>query len=114
MKETEQEEVNQYLSNLDMKKLNDIYDISSKLIKIGATKWKSHIEFKFNQCATHEMFPDKLKTAIVYPFHKTNSKRHGSYCRPIFILPIFSIIFGKAIYNWLTEYFDIHKVLYEK
>ena len=52
MKETEQEEVNQYLNNLDMKKLNVIYDISSKLIKIGATKWKSHTSFKFNQCAT--------------------------------------------------------------
>ena len=92
-----------------MKKPNDISDISSKLIKIGSSKWKSHTAFKFNQCATHEIFPDKLKTAIVYPFHKINSKHHGSNCRPIFILPVFS-----KKYNWLTEYIDIHTILYEK
>ena len=35
MKEPDPEEVNKYLNNLDMKKANDIYGISPKLITIG-------------------------------------------------------------------------------
>ena len=35
MKEPDLEEVNKYLNNLDMKKANDIYGISPKLITIG-------------------------------------------------------------------------------
>ena len=51
MKETdpEEEEVNKYLNNLDMKKANDIYGISPKLIKIGASKPKLRIAFISNQ-----------------------------------------------------------------
>ena len=40
MKETDLEEVNKYINNLDMKKANDIYGISLTLIKIGASKLK--------------------------------------------------------------------------
>ena len=52
MKETDpqEEEVNKYLNNLDMKKANDIYGISPKLIKIGASKPKLRIAFISNQC----------------------------------------------------------------
>ena len=74
MKETDPEEVNKYLNNLDMKKAYDKYGISPKLIKIGASKLKLHVAFIFNQCLTHGTFPYKLKTAIVYPIHKRNSK----------------------------------------
>ena len=42
-----------------MKKANDIDGISPKLIKIGTCKLKSHIEFIFNQCLIHWVFPDK-------------------------------------------------------
>ena len=40
MKETDLKEVNKYQNNIDMKKANDIYGISAKLIKIGASKLK--------------------------------------------------------------------------
>ena len=40
MKETDLEEVNKYINNIDMKKANDIYGISLTLIKIGASKLK--------------------------------------------------------------------------
>ena len=78
MKETDLKEVNKYLNNLDMKKANDIYGISTELIRIGASKLKLHIAFIFNQCLTHGVFPDKLKTATAYPIHKGNSKHQCS------------------------------------
>ena len=52
----------------------DIYGISLKLTKTGASKLKLHMTFTFNQCLIHGIFPDKLKTAIVYPIQKGNSK----------------------------------------
>ena len=96
MKETDPEEVNKYLNNLDMKKANDNYGISPKLIKIGASKLKLHVAFIFNQCLTHGIFPYKLKTAIVYPIHKRNSKHQCSNYRPISILLILSRVFEKT------------------
>ena len=74
MKETDPEEVNKYPNYLDIKKANDIYGIFPNLIKIGASKLKSYIAFIVRQCLIHGMFPDKLKTAIVYPIHKRNTK----------------------------------------
>ena len=56
MKETDAEEANKYLNNLDMKKANDIYGISLKLIKIGASKLKLHMTFTFDQCLIHGIF----------------------------------------------------------
>ena len=41
-KETEPKEVNKYLNDLDMKKVNDIFGICPKLIKIGVYKLKLH------------------------------------------------------------------------
>ena len=64
-----------------MKKANDIYSISTKLIKIGASKLKLHIAFIFNQCIIHGVFSDKLKKAMAYPIHK------GKLKTPMFKLP---------------------------
>ena len=55
-----------------MKKANDIYGISIKLIKKGASKLKLRTSFIFNQCLIHGVFPDKLKTTTVYPIRKGN------------------------------------------
>ena len=114
MKETNPEEVNKYLNNIDVNKSNDIYGISPKLIKISASKLKSHIAFIFNQCLFHVVFPDKLKNFIVYAILKVNSKHQCSNYRPISILPILSKIFEKLIYSRLIELIDRHKILYRK
>ena len=60
VKKTEPGEVKKYLNNPDMKKANDNCGISPRLIKIGASKLKSHTAFLFNQCLTHGIFADKL------------------------------------------------------
>ena len=113
MKETDLKEVNKYLNNLDMKKANDIYGISTKLFKIGTSKLKLHIAFVFNQCLIHGVFPDKLKTATAYLIHKGNSKHQCSNYWPIIILPILSKIFEKLMYSRLIEFIDKHKILYK-
>ena len=97
-----------------MKKANDIYSISTKLIKIGASKLKLHIAFIFNQCIIHGVFSDKLKKAMAYPIHKGNSKHQCSNYRPIFILPILSKIFEKLMYSRLIKFIDKHKILHKK
>ena len=114
IKETDPKEVNKYVNNLYMKKANDIYGISPKLFKIGASNLKSHIAFIFNQYLIHGVFPDKLRTAIVYPIHKGNSKHQCSNYQQISILPILSKISEKLMYSRLIEFNDKHKILYKK
>ena len=97
-----------------MKKATDIYGISTKLIKTGASRLKLHIAFTFNQCIIHGVFSDKLKKAIGYPIHKGNSKHQCSNYRPIFILPILSKIFEKLMYSRLIKFIDKHKILHKK
>ena len=97
-----------------MKKATDIYGISTKLIKTGASKLKLQIAFIFNQCIIHGVFSDKLKKATAYPIHKGNSKHQCSNYRPIFILPIFSKIFEKLMYSRLIKFIDKHKILHKK
>ena len=93
LNETNPEDVFKQFNNLNINKGNRIYDISPKLIKIGVSRLKFHIAFIFNECLTHGIFSDILKTVIVYPIHKGESKHQFSKYRPISILPILSKIF---------------------
>lgn len=56
-------------------------------------------------------FPDKLKTSIIKPLHKKGPKDEPNNYRPIALLPCFSKIFEKVIYNRLTEFLDKYNIL---
>ena len=48
--------------------------------------------------------PDELKIAKVVPVYKAGAKNEFSNYRPISILPFFSKIFEKIVYNRLINY----------
>ncbi len=55
--------------------------------------------------------PDKLKEAMITPVYKSDDhKSFGNY-RPISILPIFSKILERIIYNRLLTYLDKMHIL---
>ena len=58
----------------------------------------------FDKCLEFGIFPDKLKVARVVPVFKKGSKEILSNYRPISVLPIFSKIFEKCIYNRLLAF----------
>ena len=57
------------------------------------------------------VFPSSFKLAKVIPVHKKDNTMIVSNYRPISILPSFSKILERIVYNRLYEFFDQHKSL---
>ena len=57
-------------------------------------------------------FPKSLKTARVTPIHKEGSKSDVNNYRPISVLPLFSKIFEKTVYNQMYQYLEINNILF--
>jgi hypothetical protein len=57
------------------------------------------------------IFPESLKFAKVCPIYKTGEKTCFSNYRPISILPSFSKIFEKAVFNRFMSFLEINNVL---
>ena len=68
----------------------------------------------FNQSLQSGIFPDKLKIARVTPsFKKGSDSELGNY-RPISVLPCFSKILEKIMYNRLYKHLKEKDILYKK
>ena len=69
------------------------------------------ILFKIFKASLEEaVFPEKLKIAKVIPVFKKGDKENASNYRPISILPVFSKVLERIMYNHLYEYFNLlHK-----
>jgi len=64
-----------------------------------------------NQSLHNGIFPNNLKIARVVPVFKTGNKLDFKNYRPISILPAFSKIFEKVIYNRLIKFFNKHSII---
>ena len=60
------------------------------------------------------MFPDKLKIARVSPIYKAGDSGDLTYYRPISVLPCFSKIIERIMYNCLFSHVFQEKILYSK
>ena len=60
----------------------------------------------FKNCFNASTFPAEWKKSNVIPIHKKGDKKIISNYRPISLLPIFSKIFEKIIFNNLYNYMD--------
>ena len=59
----------------------------------------------------HREFPDQLKVAKILPIYKAGDKSQFINCRPISILPSFSKIFEKVVFNRITNYINSKSIL---
>ena len=60
------------------------------------------------------IFPDSLKIAKVTLIFKSGAKDNVSNYRPISILPVFSKVLEKMMYNGVYNHLDSKGLLYEK
>ena len=60
------------------------------------------------------IFPDSLKIAQVTPIFKSCAKDNASNYRPISILPVFSKVLERIMYNTVYNHLDSKGLLYEK
>ena len=113
LKETDLDEVYKILKNLDVKKATDTFGIPPKLVTMAANTLKNQIPILFNLSITQEICPDKLKTGQINPVHKFESKTLYSNYRPISILPLFSKVFERLMFNRIYNFVIKHEIIYK-
>ena len=98
LKEVESGKIKKYISNLDIKKASDIFNISPKCLKVPSDKIIEPLTFLLNETIRKVVIPQKLKLGIVYSIHTKESKMKVSNCRSISILSLLSKIYEKLIH----------------
>ena len=113
LKETTPDEIVKITNQLDSKKSGDIFNISPEIVKLSNQVVADALSIIFNRCIREGHFPDILKKAKVIPIHKGDSVLTVSNYRPISLLPIFSKILERLIYNQFIEYINENNILSE-
>ena len=91
-----------------------VYDGLSGNIIIDVYDSIKVVLFKIFKASLEEaIFPEKLKIAKVIPAFKKGDKENVENYRPISILPVFSKVLERIMYNRLYEYFVNNNLLHE-
>lgn len=88
-------------------------ELKMKLLKQCLPSILKPLLYIFNRSLQTGVVPDKLKWAKVLPLYKADDPSTFSNYRPISILPCFSKVLEKIVYNRLLAYFKENKLLYD-
>ena len=108
---TDISEVKTIILNMKPKTSSGYDEISPKLLKQTQTSILVPLVHIANVSLTSGIFPQKMKCAKVIPIFKKGSPHLLSNYRPISILPAFSKILERLVYNRLYKFLTKHKVL---
>ena len=90
------------------------YDsISAKVAKSSYASFITPLLHVINLSLTQGVFPRELKLARVIPIYKSGDPMCLSNYRPVSVLPLFSKIFERLMYNRLLSFLTKHKILYD-
>ena len=113
LKETTPDEILKIINDLDGKKSGDIFNISPDVVKLNGQVNSQILTIIFNKSIQEGCFPTAMKIAKILPLHKGDSALLVGNYRPISLLPIFSKIFERLIYNRLIEFITANNILTE-
>ena len=109
---TNTDEVTKIITNLsnsapghDEVKLDDIKPVMCNLIQ--------PLTYIVNLSLIQGIFPNELKKAKIIPLYKANDPMLFNNYRPISLLPLFSKLFERIMYNRLIKFINKHKLLYK-
>ena len=88
--------------------------IHVNVIKAIYEELKRPLFYIFDQSLKPGIFPDKLKIAKVFPIYKSGKRYVLSNYRPISVLPCFSKILERIIYNRLYNFLNENEILNDK
>ena len=86
-------------------RLNDITPVLNSLIQ--------PLTFVTNLSLLQGIFPDELKKAKIIPLYKSNDPMLFNNYRPISLLPLFSKILERIMYNRIIGFINKHKLLFK-
>ena len=106
------------VSKMEGKKSSDIFGISNFLLKKIINSIALPLSHIINLSILTGIVPNDLKIAKVVPIYKikgnnADQKQDPSNYRPISLLPIFSKILEKAIYQQLSCYLITNNIIYK-
>ena len=111
--EISQQEVINLCSLLHSGTATGFDNVPISLIKETITSISSPLTHIFNLSTTSGMVPVELKIARVVSLFKPGDKSIFSNYRPISVLPSFSKILEKLVYNGLIDYLSKYKILFD-
>ena len=100
--------------SLKINKISSVDDVSFNIIKNCFGVLCEPLTYLFQISLEKGVFPDDLKIAKVTPIYKTGDNSDVSNYRPISVLPCFSKILERLMYNRLYKYLKENNILYEK
>ena len=81
------------------------------MLKSCANELCKPLSLIFNKSFEEGVVPTALKTAKVIPIYKSEDKRLVSNYRPISVLPAFSKVIERLVYNRLINFLNVHNLL---
>ena len=105
------EKILRIIRNLNPNKAHGWDEISVRMIKMCDSSLIKPLKLIFQNCLRHGIFPETWKRANVVPVHKKNEKNLKENYRPISLLPIFSKILEKLIYESLYSHLERENLL---
>ena len=105
------EEISKSVKNFKSNTSSGYDDIDIKIVKKVINYICKPLSAIFSKCIDCGVFPDQLKIARVIPVFKSGSQEILTNYRPISVLPIFSKVFEKCIYNRLLSFINECNIL---
>ena len=88
-------------------------DVCPKYIKEASTHLVGILQYIFQLSLSQGVFPKELKTAKVIPLHKNSDISAISNYRPISILPAFSKVLERIMFNRIVDFIHENNILYD-
>lgn len=99
---------------LNLKKTEDLWGLSVKVISSIIYQIAPHLVSIFNLGVDKGEFPDLMKLSRLVPLFKSGEKEDPSNYRPVSVLPVLSKVFEKIMLNQMLSYFSANHLLHKK
>ena len=107
-------ELKNAFASLKTNKSSGYDDISADVVKRVSEEIFVILKHIFNISLAKGVFPDKLKIARVTPIFKKGNNSPVTNYRPILVLPFFSKLLERIMYNRLYKFLLENNILYQK
>ena len=87
--------------------------IHTKVLKESYMSYLKPLTHVLNLSISQGFFPNCMKLARVVPLYKSGDPMNITNYRPVSILPLFSKIIERLMYNRLISFINKHKILYQ-